>query len=233
MFDFQSYASSSNGNCYVLTDGDTKILIEIGIPWSEIQRCGGFKTDFDCVLVSHRHGDHSKYIGQAVKHGVDCYCLEDVKQHWGVSGHRVHIIEPLKQFKIKTLTILPFTLEHDVPIVGFLIANGENKLLFATDTYFIKWQFKKLTHIAIESNYSLDLLPPDLNFTRKKRLLESHMGLHTLCDFFKSTDMSEVQEIHLLHLSDEHSDEALFEHEIQKLTGKPVFVAPKKQEKNK
>ena len=132
-------------------------------------------------------------------------------------------------FKIGLWSILPFDVEHDAPDpVGYLISDGKEKILFVMDSYFIKWRFKGLNIIAIECNYSTECLPHDLNHTRRKRLMESHMGLHTCLDFFRANDMSGVREIHLLHLSDDHSDAGLFETEIQKLTGKPVFVAAKR-----
>jgi hypothetical protein len=37
-------------------------------------------------------------------------------------------------------------------------------------------------------------------------------------------DTTRLKGIHLLHLSDSNSDEKLFKEEIQKLTGKPVYV---------
>jgi hypothetical protein len=41
----------------------------------------------------------------------------------------------------------------------------------------------------------------------------------------QANDLSKVQEIWLLHLSDGNSDADRFKREIQELTGKPVYVA--------
>jgi len=230
MLTFTPYASSSAGNLYQVVSGSSALMLECGIPIKQIKRY--FNFDFSRVegcLLTHAHNDHAKAAADVMAAGVDLYCSQGTAEALGLSGHRLHIIQGKKLFKIGPWSVLPFDTQHDTPEpLGFLITNGEDKLCFATDTYYIKWQFKKLTHIAIECNYSLDLLPPDLNFTRKKRLLESHMGLHTCLDFLRANDMETVQEIHLLHLSDSGSDEAMFEMEVQKLTGKPVFVAPKR-----
>lgn len=50
-------ASGSDGNCYLLTGGNkTKILIECGIPYKEIQKGCGFKLgEIDVCLISHEH----------------------------------------------------------------------------------------------------------------------------------------------------------------------------------
>lgn len=229
MFDFKAYASSSSGNCYSLTDGETDILIEIGIPWKRIQIATNFKANsFDFAIVSHEHGDHAGFIPEAVKAGVDCYLSEDIRRRMRLSGHRIHIIEPLKQFTVKSLTILPFPLEHDVPNMGFIIESKHGgKLLFATDTFYIRYRFKGLAILAIECNYSIDTIDPNIHPAQESRLKRAHMSLETLKDFIRANDMRSVREIHLLHLSDGNSDEALFKAEIEKLTGKPVYVCAK------
>jgi phosphoribosyl 1,2-cyclic phosphodiesterase len=119
--------------------------------------------------------------------------------------------------------------------VGFLLVNqaGE-KLLYATDTYYIKYRFRGLTHIMIEANYSLDILRSNVeNGTvapeLKNRLLRSHFSLENVKECLKANDLRNVKEIWLLHLSDGNSDAERFKREIQELTGKEVYVAPAAQ----
>ena len=67
-------ASGSSGNCYKVSNEDTTLLIECGIPYKKIQKALNFKTtDIDGVLVSHEHGDHSKACKDLIKSGVDLY----------------------------------------------------------------------------------------------------------------------------------------------------------------
>jgi len=157
---------------------------------------------------------------------------QGTKECIGLDGHRIKIIKPKQQFKVGTWVILPFETQHDaVEPVGFLLANqaGE-KLLYATDTYYIKYRFQSLTHIMIEASYSLDILrsnvenglvAPEL----KNRLLRSHFSLENVKECLKANDLSGVREIWLLHLSDNNSDGERFKREIQELTGKPMFIA--------
>jgi len=63
-------------------------------------------------------------------------------------------------------------------------------------------------------------VPPAL----KKRILKSHFSLENVKEFLKANDLSRVQEIWLLHLSDGNSDAERFKREIQELTGKMVFI---------
>lgn len=51
------------------------------------------------------------------------------------------------------------------------------------------------------------------------------MSLETAKEFLRANDLSRVQEIWLLHLSDDNSDAERFKREIQGLTDKPVYVA--------
>ena len=229
MLNFIPYASSSSGNLYQLVSGESALMLECGLPIKDIKKY--FNFDFsrvDGCLLSHEHLDHAKAAKDIMAAGVDLYCSQGTAEVLGLSGHRLHIVTAKQAFKIDSWTVLPFEVEHDCKEpLGYLISDGKEKLLFATDTYFIKWRFQALNIIAIECNYSIELIPPDLNYTRKKRLMESHMSLHTCRDFFRANDLSAVREIHLIHLSDSHSDEAMFETAVQQLTGKPVFVAPK------
>ena len=106
--------------------------------------------------------------------------------------------------------------------------NGK-KVLFATDTYYIRYKFTGLTHIIVECNYSMKILNENIASGRvpklmKKRLMRSHFSLENVKDFLKANDLSKVEEIWLLHLSDNNSDEDLFKREIQALTGKLVIV---------
>lgn len=234
MIEITPLASGSSGNCYHITDGRTPLLLECGISWKQIQRCLSFKTsEITGVLASHEHMDHCKAILDVMKAGIDCYMTLGAKEALGIDGHRIKIIKPKLQFKVGTWTILPFNTQHDsIEPVGFLLVNkvGE-KLLYATDTYYIKYRFRGLTHIMIECNYALDILrtnvedgtvAPEL----KNRLLRSHFSLDHVKDFLMANDLSKVREIWLLHLSNSNSDAKRFKREIQELTGKEVYIAP-------
>jgi phosphoribosyl 1,2-cyclic phosphodiesterase len=142
------------------------------------------------------------------------------------------VIKAKEQFQIGTWTILPFDIEHDVEEpLGFLMQNtASDKLMFATDTYYIRYLFSGVTHLMVEANFSVKILDENIAAGRvpvsmKRRLMRSHFSLENVKEFLRANDLSRMQEIHLLHLSDTNSDEELFKREIQALTGKPVYVA--------
>lgn len=81
----------------------------------------------------------------------------------------------------------------------------------------------------IECNYSQRILNENVESGRvpeflMHRVMQSHFSLENLLVFLKANDLSKVQEIHLLHLSDSNSYEALFKQEVQAATGKLVYV---------
>lgn len=233
MIQFRPLASGSSGNAYHVSDGYTELIIECGIRFRDIQISLDFKTSrLAGCLVSHEHKDHTKGLKDVLRAGIDVYASQGTIDQEGIKHHRLKPIQAKKQFEIGTWKVLPFDVEHDVAEpLGFLLMNQEGeKLLFATDTYYVRYKFKGLTHIAVECNYSLDILEENIAAgivpeIMKKRLLRSHFSLENVKEFLKANDLSKVQEIHLLHLSNNNSDEKLFKEEIQTFTGKPVYIA--------
>jgi phosphoribosyl 1,2-cyclic phosphodiesterase len=232
MIEIKALGSSSKGNCYRVTDGSTSILLECGLPYREIQK--GFNFQMSSIagcLVSHEHGDHSKSMKDVLKAGIDVYASKGTFEALNINHHRTKLVEAKKQFRMGTWTILPFDVQHDVSEpYGYLLANQQGeKLLFATDTYYIKYRFPGLTHLMVECNYSLDILNQNIASgsvpkVMKKRLLRSHFSLENVKEFLRVNDLSKVQEIWLLHLSDSNSNADLFKKEIQELTGRMVMV---------
>ena len=61
MFEFTVKYTGSSGNLYTLTDGDTEILIDPGIPIRKIKKALNFKlSGYAGALCSHEHMDHVK-----------------------------------------------------------------------------------------------------------------------------------------------------------------------------
>jgi phosphoribosyl 1,2-cyclic phosphodiesterase len=232
VIEIKCLASGSSGNAYFI-DGETPLLLEAGISWKLIQQGLNFQTSrLAGCLVSHSHGDHAKSVKEAVKAGIDCYMSPETIEAIGIISHRIKPVTTLEQFKIGTWTILPFGTEHDAPgSLGFLMASSNgSKTLYLTDTAYCRYRFNGLTHIMVECNYSLDILRENVaNGTvpveLKNRLLKTHFSLENVKEFLKANDLSKVQEIWLLHLSSDNSDEARFKREIQALAGKMTYVA--------
>lgn len=224
--------SSSQGNCYILDNGNEALIIEAGVRFMEVKKALGFdiRKVAGC-LITHRHNDHAKYIKAMVDNGFYTLALDDVWAAKGVSDSRSIIIEPGNGYRLGNFKVLPFPACHDVPCVGYLIDHPEcGRLFFLTDSCMCEYKFNGLNHVLVECNYSDKNLMEAINSGRtlksqRERLLTSHMELATCKELLSENDLSKVSEIVLLHLSDNNSDEPYFISEIEKSTGKVVYAA--------
>ena len=179
--------------------------------------------------------DHIKYAKEFAENGINIYASEGTFNALELQGHRYNVIKALQQFNIGNFIILPFETQHDaVEPLGFLIQHkitGE-KLLYATDTYYIKYKFKELNYIMIECNYIKEIARRNIqnetiNKSRYTRLLESHMSLENLLEFLKSNDLRHVQKIILCHLSDTNSNAETMKNKVFEMTGIETIIADK------
>jgi len=232
MVEIKTLATGSKGNCYHISDGSTQLLFECGISFKEIQKGLNFETSkLGGVLVTHEHKDHCKGLDSVLKRGLDVYMSRGTKEAVELEHHRIKTVESKKQFRVGSWTILPFDVQHDVAEpIGFLLQSDTGaKLLFATDTYYIKYKFTGLTHLLIECNYDQQTLDDNVLNGRvhpamRKRVMKSHFSLENLLEFFKSNDLTKVQEIWLLHLSDGNSNEERIRTEVARATGKMIYI---------
>ena len=231
MLTFKSFASSSKGNLNTLSDGETYIMLDCGLPWKQVQKDLNFQASrFSGICLTHQHKDHSAGIIDAMKAGQDIYLLPETREALGLAGHRIHEIDLLHQFKIGSFAVKAFPLKHDVPNCGFLFANSKGeRAVYITDTPYCPYRFPPLHTIAIGVNYSMDILRGNISNgltdrAMKTRLIRSHMSLQTLESFLVANDLSQVRKIYLLHLSDSNSDAKLFKLKVQEVTGKEVIV---------
>lgn len=235
MIDIKCLGSGSSGNSYLIDDGFSALLIEAGLRKSEI--IGGYYDYLDRIcgcLISHEHKDHAKCAAELAAYGIDLYASKGTFDGIGKihHTHRCNTIFAGKQIRVGTYIVLPFETKHDCKEpLGFLIYSTvtKEKLLFATDTYYIPNTFAGLNIIMIECNYSESIMQKridkgSLNRSLALRIQESHFALENVKDFLNANDLSKVTAIYLLHLSAGNSDPILFKREIQELTGKFVCV---------
>ena len=231
MVEIKTLASGSTGNAYRITDGETPLLVECGIPIKQIKKGLAFGlSKIRGCLCSHAHQDHAKAIKDVMKAGINCYTSRGTANSLRLSGHRLKIIEAEKQFRVGTWAIKPFPTMHDAPEpLGFLMASGQEKLLFVTDSALVEPLFRGLTHIMIECNYCADILDENtrkgvIARSMKDRLLFTHFSLGNVLKFLEANDLSKVFEIHLLHISVRNGNPEKMKNAVAALTGIPVYV---------
>lgn len=224
-------ASGSSGNAYYVSDGRSGLLLDAGIPLKRIQEgCGYGVSGLAGCLVTHAHSDHVKAAGDLMRLGVDVFASRGTLDAAGLSGHRARAVAALEPFEAGSFTVLPFDVEHDAPEpLGFLMRSnvtGE-KLLYFTDTYFLRYRFEGLTHIMMEANYDPGELERNvasgrIDAARAARTVASHMSIDTAIATLRTFDLSRLRQVWLLHLSSDNAIQDEFVRRVRELTGKDV-----------
>lgn len=233
MLSITAYASGSSGNCYTVTNGKATVMLDCGLPFQEIQRLTGYQLP-DAVLVTHEHKDHSKAAADFLRMGVDVYMTQGTADALGLAGHRLKTMNLGTCGFIDEIHVRMFPTQHDAKEpCGFTLDDGEDRILYATDTYYLRYRFPGITKMMVECNHSYDILRENISAGRldprlANRLMRSHFSVENLLDFLRANDLSTVKEIWLIHLSDDNADPALFEKAVAEATGKAVYVADRK-----
>lgn len=234
--------SNSSGNAYVLQGQREVLLIECGIQVKEVMKAIDFDLDpVKGCIVTHNHGDHFKYVDQFVSKGIDVYgsygTLKDKIN--GPYRHRFSVIKAKQKVKIGEFTIFPFDTIHDADEpLGFIINHAESgNILFMTDSSFTQYTFSDMNHIIVEANHSEEflrekVLAGKMDYPVYKRLIDSHMSIETCERLLLANDLTGVNNIVLIHLSDSNSHEENFIKTIQSRTGKNVIAAKRGSQVN-
>lgn len=226
-------SSSSLGNCYLLDSKTECLVLEAGVKFSEVKKALDFNIGkLVGVVASHSHKDHFGHAEEYLKAGIPVYAPEET--HKSLSEEYLHqiIVRSGYWYQMGGFNITPFRCEHDVECFGYIIKHDEmGSLLFATDTSFIKYNFKNLNlnHILIEANYSEviinDLLSKGLiDQVRVNRTYKTHMSIETCKEFVRVNKTPNLDNVILLHLSDGNSNASGFRQTIQEVVGDNVRV---------
>lgn len=225
--------SDSNGNCYVLQNDKEALIIEAGVRFSEVKKA--LKWQLSKVVgavITHEHNDHAKYVRDFISNGITVLALPSVFKAKGIDSLSFRKeIEPMHGYIVGGFKVFAIPVCHDVPCVGFIIEHEDmGRMLFVTDTMMLEYRVPGLNHILLEANYAEDILDTKIEagsvpLSMKPRLIHSHMEIETTKGILRANDLSGVNEIVLIHLSNGNSDERRFVSEVQETSGKPVYAA--------
>jgi phosphoribosyl 1,2-cyclic phosphodiesterase len=226
-------ASGSSGNATLISDGVTSLLFDAGIPIKGLQEGTGFRlSSVEGVFVTHDHADHSKAMKDLSKRGIDVYASQGTFDKLGLSGHRYHVLKPLESVAVGTFEVMAYDVTHDAAEpLGFLAESKRSgdKLIYFSDTAYIKYAFSGLTYIIAECNHGENELIQSvknevIDADLAKRIVKNHMSVERLAAFMHSNDLSRLKAVYLIHLSDNNSNAERFKEAIQRETGTEVYV---------
>jgi len=219
-------ASSSSGNCTVISHNSTNLLIDAGISLRRIREglrgVGLTPDDITCVLVTHEHVDHISGINMLVKyHKLPVFSSFGAGD--GLCG-AIPGVEPfLNCFEIGSellfgeIAVRSFATPHDAPgSVGYTLQAGGKKLAYVTDLGCVTDEVRRAACGAdmavIEANHDRDMLKsgPYPYFLKARILSErGHLANSDSGRFAAGLADAGARRILLAHLSRDNNTPAL------------------------
>lgn len=192
--------SGSSGNSYVLTDGEEALVLDCGVRFLEVKKALNFNVrQIKGAVVSHVHGDHSAYAKEYEASGIPVWrpylAAGDVRKGEPYSTESLRQSSQFGGFKVQS-----FDLIHDVPCCGFLVSHKSfGKLLYVTDTEFVRYRFKGVNTLLVEANYDEGYI--DKSAAKAMHVLTGHQSLQTAIGFIQANASESLDHVVLCHLS--------------------------------
>ena len=218
---FCTFASSSAGNCSLLSCGDTHILIDAGISCRRIaaslKELGLGLADLSAIVITHSHGDHITGLTTLLKQrAIPVHCSEACARQ--LSYRIAGIDRCLYPFALGdsitiggcTITSIPTS--HDASgSTGYHFAWQEQRLGYLTDTGILPAAAEKLLGVDLlflEANHDVEtLLSGPYPYQLKDRVLGpcGHLSNDTAAFFACDAAYFGTKNIILAHLSKENN----------------------------
>lgn len=178
-----------------------------------------YKGDKGCDYKSHPPTlDHSKSLNDFNSMGISVFApYEKFEPHFYT---KIYGEFEIKDFPLTT-TDNRWTHTNadgsECPCYGFLITHKEiGRMLYITDCELIKWKFRDINHILLGVNYDKDLVDKD-NDPKIRHVFRGHLSIDTACEFVKSNNSNDLQNVIMCHLSSENADSDSFIEKMKKV----------------
>ena len=162
-------ASGSSGNCTVVSDGITRLLIDCGISCRRIathlRELGIDPATLAGVCITHDHIDHVSGLATFHKRfpNVPVYATDGTRAcvagHTGCDAIPWHVFSPGCDFDVGGLHVHAFATPHDAgDSVGFVLRDATGALLgYATDLGYVpamvQMRLRNCQALILESNH--------------------------------------------------------------------------------
>ena len=165
------FASGSGGNCMLLSDGGTHILVDAGISMRRIENslreADLSLGDIGGVLITHEHSDHISGLKMLLKHyKLPVYAPRTVAARLrGMLPETDDVLEVIpvgSPFSLEGLKVTAFHTPHDTDeSVGYRI-EGRGSFAIATDMGHVTEEVRSglcgAETVLIESNHDVEML---------------------------------------------------------------------------
>lgn len=211
--------TGSTGNCYLLSDDDSTLILDAGVKTDLIK--GALHYDFSTVsgvLITHNHKDHSASADKLEMFGLDVF--------------RPYFVDGGKDKRtFGKWAIQSFDVPHDgEPCSGFFIRHIDGfKMLYLTDLEYCKYVFRsqEVNVILIEVNWQDEYVEKTASNFRHKVL--GHLSLNNAINFLNANKTDALQKVIICHQSMWSMDEEECVDRIRQEIGVDVVAARKER----
>lgn len=221
MLKLYSLISGSSGNCTLITDGRTKIMIDCGMSGKRaaeaLEKIAINPKTVDALFISHEHIDHTRGAGiMARKYKIPIYTTSGTFAGFDtgkIDDGLINEINPDITYGIGDLGVTPFQIPHDAKDpCGFVVTDGKTRFATATDigimTDNILSRIYGCESILLESNHDIDMLRfGEYPYALKQRILSDigHLSNKAAADAAVRLTEKGTKHIMLGHLSDKNN----------------------------
>ncbi|MCH9799100.1 MAG: MBL fold metallo-hydrolase [Betaproteobacteria bacterium] len=223
---FASLGSGSSGNCMVVEQASTRLLLDCGFSVKEtITRLGRLMLEphqISGILVTHEHDDHAKGAFKlAEKLNIPVWLSHGTRvmttRYMPKSEIQIKIVDSHKPFAIDDIQITPFPVPHDArEPTQFVFSDGQYRLGVLTDvggtTPYIQQVLSGCDALVLECNHDLSMLETGpYSYALKKRVGGhlGHLDNQSAAHLLATLDNSKLKHIVAAHLSAKNNTQAL------------------------
>jgi len=230
MINISVLASGSKGNVSYIALGKTKILVDIGITSSSLEKklldIEVNPKEIDAILLTHIHTDHINGLKVFIKkYNTKVYLSE--KMYFELSKivylEKYEIID--KKFILENINIEIIKMSHDIDDCnGYIMEYNDKSIAYITDTGYINRKyFEKLKNkdiYVIESNHDVDMLMTgNRPYYIRQRILgdNGHLSNEKAALYLTKFIGEQTKKIILIHLSDDNNTKELALESLNKI----------------
>ena len=212
--------TGSNGNSYIVEQNGSRLILDAGKSWKEvIKACEYDVYSIEAALITHEHGDHTKYIKDLHTAGIPIFGNLSTKEKFPY----VRTLATARRQDVGNgWFVIPFEVPHtngdntECQNYAYLIERNCERLLYMTDWMYCPYNLSKFNihHFLVAINYT------DLEYEDEEgkisHVVRGHSSLETAKEFLKKSMTDSCKNIIICHVSQRNADEGKI---LQELTG--------------
>ena len=213
---FTLLGSGSTGNTTLISNGDTHVLVDVGLSGRETARrlreYGLEPENISAIVVSHEHGDHCRGVGPFAKNlDIPVFMTEEAFQSSGIKldSKKLRPICSGEPFDVYGFGFTSFAVPHDsADPLGFVIEKDGIRIGIVLDLGYLSnlvlERLKGCDGLIIESNHDVRMLKAGpYPWALKQRVMSrrGHLSNDSVANYLGNDFDGKAAHVVLAHLS--------------------------------